>query len=177
VAAWSAASLRWWNLLGSGALLAALATALQVGWIWAAGFRPGVAYNVEWLAAAVGAAVIGLGLATWVAYSEAGRPDLGSQRSKRGLLWHLGGALLAGLMVMAGQEAVMWAAGLSTQQGSVYQYDVPGAVLSVVCGVLVPLVLAAMVLDLWLRRPRRKRSSRNFNPQKQRRRRYRSRHL
>jgi NO-binding membrane sensor protein with MHYT domain len=177
VAVWSASSLRWWSLLGSGALMAVVATALQAGWIWAAGFRPGVAWDAAWLAAAAGGLVIGLSLATWVALTEPGLPDQGSQRGRRGLLWRLGGALLAGLTVMAGQEGVMWAAGLSTQQGSVYQYEVPGAVLSVVCGVLVPLVLAAMVLDLWLRRPRRKRSTRNFNPQKQRRRRYRSRHL
>ena len=171
VVAAPAASVRWWSLFASGAVLAVLAAPVQAGWIWAAGFRPGVVWRVDLLAGAVAGMAVGLAIASWVVHSETG------QSSDRRLLWRLGGALLTGLVLMAGQELVMWAADLPTQQGSVYQQQVPGVLLSLVCGVLVPLLLAAMLLDLWMRRSLRNRSTRGFNPQKRRRRRYRSRHL
>lgn len=160
-----------WRLLLSGALLAALAVGLHAGWLRAAGFRPGVVWRTDALMAA--AAVLGLGLmlARWLAFSAA------VEASPRHVLWRLAAALLAALTLMAGQQAVLLAAGLEAQKASVGSGPLSGAVLSLVCGVLVPLVMAAMALDLWLRRqlrPRRGESGLQLQKRRKRRQRLRT---
>ncbi len=163
---------RTWWLLGAGVLLALAAAAVQAGWIWAAGFRPGILWQREWVALAVLVLVLGLSAAMWVAHSEA------AQASQRRSLWRAGGAVLAGVTLMAGQVMLMFAAGVPSQRGSVYQDQLPGFVLCLVCGVLVTLVMAGMSLDLMLRRQQRsERSAKDFNPHKRRKRRHRMRQL
>lgn len=163
---------RVWALLCAGLLLAAVAGAVQGGWIWAAGFRPGVLWRREWVALAAVALAVGLCTALWVLHSEAG------QTSQRRKLWRASGALLVGVALMAGQAMLMFAGGMHSQQGSVYQTELPGTVLCLVCGVLVTLVMAAMSLDLLLRRQQRsQRNRKDFSPHKRRKRRHRIREL
>ena len=58
---------------------------------------------------------------------------------------------------MAGQTLVSIAAGVNEQRGSMFENQLHGTVLSLVCGVLVPLAMAALALDLRLRRRQRPR--------------------
>lgn len=172
VVALPAAGTSLWRLLLSGAVLAVLALGLQAGWVLAAGFRPGVLWRRELLLAAAVVLLAGLMLARWMAFSPA------VEASPRRLAWRLAAAVLGAVAVMVGQELVSMAAGLSAQRGSLYERQLHGTVLSLVCGVLVPLVMAAMVLDLWLRRQQRpRRGEAGLQPKKRRKRRQRMRTL
>ncbi len=163
---------RTWALLGVGALLAVLALGLQAGWVWAAGFRPGVLWRRDFVAAAAVLLIIGMALAQWLAQATA------IQASDRRMAWRMAAALLAALTLMAGQQVMTAAAALGTQRGSLFHDQLAGTVLSLVCGVLVPLVLATMALDLWLRRQHSHHSGEGeFDPQKRRKRRHRMRTL
>ena len=163
---------RAWALLCAGLLLAMVAGALQAGWISAAGFRPGVLWRREWVAAAATVLAVGLTTAVWLVHSQTG------QDSQRRALWRASGALLTGVTVMAAQSVLMFAGGMHSQQGSVYKDELPSAVLCLVCGVLVPLVMAALSLDLQLRRRQRsQRNHKDFIPNKRQKRRHRVRRL
>jgi NO-binding membrane sensor protein with MHYT domain len=166
-----AATKRAWLLLIAGTLLALLAAGVHFGWLWAAGFRPGIVWRREYAAAAVILMVVGLSAAVWLAFS-----DILKDSEKR-TLWRLCAAALLGLGLAGGQELMIHAAGLVYQQGSVYEQQLPGAILSLVAGVLVPLVLTVMTIDLVLRRPARRRRGDSFNPQRRRKRRHRIRTL
>jgi NO-binding membrane sensor protein with MHYT domain len=144
-------------ILGAGALLAALAAGVQMGWVWAVGFRPGVIWRMEFVAVAGVFLLMGFAAATWISFSAAAR------EGRRRQLWRLGGAALLGLSLMAGQEILMAGAGLLAQVGSVYQREVPAALLCLAGGVVVPLVLSVMALDLELRRRARRRGGRDGN--------------
>lgn len=157
-------------LLGGGTLLTALAASVQAGWVWAVGFRPGVVWHTEFVVIAVGFMLLGIITAMWVAFSEA------AQSGRRRHLWRLGGAMLFGLTLMAGQEVLMAGAGLLAQVGSVYQREVSGALLSLVAGVLVPLVLSMQVLGLELRRRSRRHRGREGSDSLQLQRRAKKRH-
>jgi len=167
VAAALAATRRAWLLLGIGAGLALLAAAVQLGWLWAAGFRPGIVWRRQFIAAGVILLVVGLAAAAWLSFSDI------LKDSRRRTLWRLAAAALLGLSLVGGQELIISAAKLNVQQGSIYEHQLPSSVLSLVAGVLVPLILTAMSIDLVLRRPSRRRSSHYFNPQKRRKRRHR----
>lgn len=159
-------------LFASGALLAMAMVALQAGWVWAAGFRPGVLWRVELVGAAAVLAIVGLTLAQWMAVAPA------FQASPRRALWRIAAAALAALTLMAGQQLMTLAAGLHTQAASSYNGELPGTVMSLVCGVVVPLALVALMLDLWLRRhQRRQRGHGDFNPAHRRKRRHKMRTL
>lgn len=156
-------------LVAAGTLLAALAAGLEMGWVWAAGFRPGVQWPQDQVLAAAGMAAAGLSWAQWLAFSAAGK-------HRR---WRFAAAGLAGLSLMACLQLLSDAADLQTQRGSLFHDALTGGTeLSLVCGVLVPLVLAGMSLDLWLRRGHGgPHDEQGPNPPKRRRRRYRHRAL
>ena len=160
---------------GSGLLLAATAVSVQAGWIWAAGFRPGIVWQAGVLAVAAVLMAIGFGAAFAVANS------VGARQTRRRLGWRLAADGLAGLTLVAGQEIVITGAGLSAQLGSVYQRDLPASALSLLGGVVVPIVLSMMALDLLMRRRLRQRNRRGvsstLSPEhpRRRRRRYRTR--
>lgn len=159
-------------LFGSGALLALAVLALQAGWVWAAGFRPGVLWRVEFVAAAAVLATVGLGLAQWMALAPV------FQSSPRRSMWRIAAAALAALALMAGLQLMSLAAGLHTQGASSHSGELPGTMMSLVCGVIVPLALVALMLDLWLRRHQhRQRGHGNFNPTHRRKRRHKIRTL
>jgi NO-binding membrane sensor protein with MHYT domain len=144
---------RWWTLLVCGVGLALLTAGVQFGWIAAAGFRPGVLWRTDFLAAAVILLIVGLGAALGLGFSQA------IQEGERRHLWRLGGAVLAGLTITAAQQVLMLAANLTGQVGSVYLHEVPGAVLALLCGVLLPLVYSVIAIDLVMRTQGRRHSS------------------
>ena len=161
-----------WALLVAGLMLALVAGAVQGGWIWAAGFRPGVLWRREWVGLAAVVLATGLSAALWVAHSETGRS------SARRSLWRGVGVLMMGVVLMAGAALLMFAGGVHAQQGSVYRDELPATVLCLVCGVPVTLLMAALSLDLLLRRHQRsQRNPKDFSPHKRRKRRHRVREL
>lgn len=162
---------RWWALIGSGILMAAMAGAAQGGWIWAAGFRPGVVWDRTYLLLA--ALVMTVGFTAGLFVYRAERDEEGEGRRS----WRVGGAVLCGLALMIGQLLVVVAADLATQKGSVYRYQIPSTLLSLACSVLMPLTLSVMALDLSLRRRLRQQRRSTFSPQKRRKRRHRVRTL
>lgn len=137
--------------LGSGLLLAVTALGAQAAWLDSVGFRPGIIWRLEFMAAAGMLLAFGLIAGVWVSYSDAARAG------RRRRMWRVGGATLVGLALLAGQEIFMAGAGLLAQVGSVYKNEVSAALLSLVAGVVVPLALAVMVVDLELRRRQRRR--------------------
>lgn len=137
--------------LGSGLLLAIAALGTQAAWLDAVGFRPGIIWRLEFMAAAGVLLVLGLVAGVWVSYSVAARTG------RRRRLWRIGGATLVGLTLVAGQEVFMAGAGLLAQVGSVYKDHVPAALLCLVAGVVVPLAMAVMAVDLEMRRRQRRR--------------------
>ena len=146
-------SQRWWALLLAGWLLVALAAAVQVGWITAVGFRPGLRWREELAAGAVTLMVVGILSGLWTAFGDAAR-----QRD-RAALWNFVGALMVGLSIVGGQLLLMVAAGIEQQRGALYARPLSGAVLSLACGVVIPLVLAMMAVELAMRQPSRSRRS------------------
>lgn len=161
-----------WALPASGLLLALVALALDVGWVWAAGFRPGVSWRRDLLSAAAAVLLLLLPLARWLSFCAEG------EASPRRAVWRFLGVALAAVGLMAGEELLALASGVGTQLGTIHQHQIPGTVLSLLAGVLLPLLMGAASLDLWLRRhQRRRRSPGDFQPTKRRKRRHRIRTL
>ena len=171
---WLSRSQNWLALIGSGLMLAAVAVAVQVGWIIAAGLRPGIKWQFELLGAAAALTTAGFVAALWLAYSDA------SSDGARKTLWRVGAAALMALTLIAGQEVVSSSVALLSQVGSIYQREASATWLCLVAGAIVPTILAVLALDLALRNRGRLRSSRsggvelNLPKRRKRRRRYRS---
>lgn len=174
----------WWlwrqpgllSTLVGGALVAALAVGVQMGWVMAVGFRPGVVWRTEFVALAAVLAVAGAMVALWVAFSS------GANEGQRRGLWRLGGAALLGVSLLVGQEGLFFSISLAAQVGSIFHREVPAFVLCLLGGVLFPLLMSAMAFDLAMRRRSRRRSHKDagngFAPHpRRRRRRYKHRQL
>ncbi len=166
VAALTVSSRGWAVLLGC-AVLAGLGTGMQMGWIWAAGLRPGVLWDVPVVSAATLMMGVGMLGAFWMASQERE-----TRRHEPKNMTRLGSTLLLGLSLLVGQQLVLAGSDLGSQQGSVYRNQLPNSLLSLGCGALVPLTLVIMALDLSLRRDQsqRRRAAASFNPQRRRRR-------
>lgn len=151
----AAALVRWPTRVsdfGVGVALGALALAVQAGWLWAAGFRPGLNWRPEVLAAAFVVMAAGLSIALGLAFSE---PATVSRLRVR---WRLAAAGLAALALLAGQEILLAGLGLHTQVGTVFQRQLSAPLLSLLGGALVPIALGVVALDLrYGRRSRRRR--------------------
>ncbi|MCW5609357.1 MAG: hypothetical protein KIS83_01505 [Rubrivivax sp.] len=144
-----------WFALGFAAVwLAVVALVVQSGWIWAVGFRPGVTWRPEFQASALIVATLGVFAALYLCFIGGGK------EGRRRQLWRVGAATLLALSLVAAQEIVMAGAGLLAQVGAVYHREVPASVLSLLGGVIVPLLLVVMTLDLAMRRRQRKRDLR-----------------
>ena len=154
-AMWLSRSHKWPALLGAGLILTAAAVATHVGWLLAAGLRPGLRWNFQLVGAAVALGLSGFTAALWLAYSDA------SGDGARKTLWRVGGAVLMALTLVAGQEVIVSAVSLLLQVGSVYQREASSTWLCLVAGALVPIVMAVLALDLALRNKieRRRRGS------------------
>jgi hypothetical protein len=132
-------------LLGAGTLLTAASLAVQLGWLQAAGFRPGLRWEPALAGGAAAVALVGYTAAMWLAYSD------GSGHGARRTLWRLGAATLMLLTTLASQEVLLTAAGLTAQMGSVYQNEMPALWLALGAGAVVPTAMALLVLDVVLR--------------------------
>lgn len=171
---WLSRSQNWLALIGCGLLLAAVAVAVQVGWILAAGLRPGIKWQFPLLGVAAALAAAGFISALWLAYSDS------SSDGARKTLWRVGAAALIALTLIAGQEVVGSSVALLAQVGSIYQREASATWLCLVAGAIVPTILAVLALDLMLRNGSRRRSSRNggvelnLPKRRKRRRKYRS---
>jgi NO-binding membrane sensor protein with MHYT domain len=138
--------------IGASVVLAALATTVQAGWVWAVGFRPGLNWPIGYVAAAAIAMAAGAAVALGLAFSPA------SKEGRHRQYWRVGAAALLGLSVVAGQEVLVYGVDLSGQVGSAYGREISATVLCLAGGALVPLVLSVMALQIEMRRrPMRRR--------------------
>ncbi len=128
-----------------GLLLAALAAAVQAGWVMAAGLRPGVRWNPVMLAVAGSVMATGFSAALWLAYSDA------SSDGARRTLWRASAAALMALSLVTGQELVLSSVNLLAQVGSVYQREAASPWMVLVAGAVAPVVMGMLTLDLVLR--------------------------
>lgn len=152
---WLARRQGWVTLICSGVLMAAVAVAVQAGWLFAAGLRPGLRWNFQLVGAAAGVAAVGFSAALWLAYSDA------SGAGARKTLWRVGAAVLMALTLVAGQEVMTAAVSLLSQVGSVYQREASSTLMCLFAGAVVPTLMAALALDLVLRNKGDRRRHRN----------------
>jgi hypothetical protein len=141
-------------LAGAGVLVAVASLAVQFGWLQAAGFRPGLRWNVGLASGAAVTALVGYTAAMWLAYSDA------SSHGARRTLWRLGASTLMLLTMVASQEVLITAAGLAVQVGSIHQRELPSTWLALGAGAVVPTVMGLLVLDVVLRNHGDRRRSR-----------------
>lgn len=118
------------SIFASAGLLALAMMGLYAGWLWAADFRPGVLWRPELLGAAAVWSMGGLAVAQWIALAPA------FQTGPRRALWRIAAAAVAALTMMLGLQLMSMAAGLQVQTLSGNKDQLPGTVLSLVCGVL-----------------------------------------
>lgn len=153
----------WWltrrqNLLalfGAGMLISVVSLAVQAGWLFAAGFRPGLRWNLGLASTGAVVAVVGYTAALWLAYSD--RSSQGARRS----FWRLGAAAVMLLTIVTSQEVLISSVGLSSQVGSIFQRELSSTWLALAAGALVPTVMALLVLDVVLRNQGDRRKSRH----------------
>lgn len=141
-------------LFATGALLGLLALALQCGWIIAAGFRPGIEWSRDFVGAAAAVQVMVYSLVLWMSLSTTVN---GNDRSR---VWLFGAICLLLLGMAASQELLVVGADLTSQIGSVYSRHLPGTLLCVVAGAVVPMVYAFMLLRQALYRHSKRRGGR-----------------
>ena len=147
-------SVRWPAVLVGGLWIGAVTILLPAGWVFAAGFRPGITWRFDAVAVATVATGVGMCVALLMAFSESSRTD------HRRTMARLGAALLMGMTVLAGQQMLMAGTNLPAQVGSVFRTEVPSSLLCLVLGVMVPLVWSLLMLDLRLRRQEQRRLER-----------------
>ncbi|MBI5718570.1 MAG: hypothetical protein HZC37_12880 [Burkholderiales bacterium] len=140
---------------GAGVLLGLLMTALQVAWILAVGFRPGIQWDAVFIGAAALVSAAGTGTAMAIAF------PYGDRSRSYSYSWRIAAAGLIGLSFLAGYALLLFAADLPTQIGSVYRHELPGTAISLLGGGLLPIILLLMVMDLETRRRQRRRQSRS----------------
>ena len=138
----------------AGLFVGLLMTGLQVAWITIVGFRPGITWDKTFIGAA--AAVSGAGCSTAMAIAF----PYGDRARTYSYSWRIAAAGLIGLSFLAGYALLLFAADLPVQIGSVYRYALPGTMISLVGGGLLPIVLLLLIMDLETRRRQRRRQVR-----------------
>jgi NO-binding membrane sensor protein with MHYT domain len=146
--------MRWPAIIGGATILGLMAVLLPAGWVFAAGFRPGIVWRYEFAAAAVVFSIGVVCIALFVAYSEEGRT--GHQRT----FARMGAAVLMALAPLGGQQILLSGTNMPAQVGSAFRTEVPSSLLCLVLGVMVPLVWSLLMLDLRLRRQEQRRIQR-----------------
>lgn len=140
---------------GAGLLLGVAMTGLQVAWILAVGFRPGIQWDSVFIGAAALVSAAGTGTAMAVAF------PYGDRGRRYSYSWRIAAAGLIGLSFLAGYALLLFAADLPAQIGSVYRHELPSTAISLLGGGLLPIILLLMVMDLETRRRQRRRQSRS----------------
>lgn len=136
---------------GAGVLIGLAITGLQVGWMLAVGFRPGVQWQMAFIVAAALVSAGGAGTAMAIAF------PYGERARNYSYSWRVAAAGLIALSFLAGFALVLYAADLPTQIGSVYRHELPGGAISLIGGGLLPILLLLLVMDLETRRRQRRR--------------------
>jgi NO-binding membrane sensor protein with MHYT domain len=145
---------RWPHLLGGGAMIALVGLALPVGWLLAAGFRPGIAWRWDAVAVAALCGAAGTAVSLFMVLSNVARAN------HRRFMWRLGAALLMGISLLGMQQLLLVGANLPEQVGAVFASQLPSSVLCLAAGVMVPFVWSLLLLDLYLRRKEQRRLER-----------------
>jgi NO-binding membrane sensor protein with MHYT domain len=158
---------RWWFLLGGALVMAAVISLVQYGWINAVGFKPALRWQNEIISAAVVVVIVAVSIAVWVACADA------QESSRRRSGWRMGAAVVLALGLVAGQEVMNMASGLLKAKASTFSTALPASILSLVCGVLLPMVLGLLAMDLYSRNHRKRRRKSSFAPKPRGRRRHR----
>jgi NO-binding membrane sensor protein with MHYT domain len=158
---------QWWFLLGGALLLAVVISAVQFGWISAGGFKPALKWQPEVVSGAIVVVIVAVCIAVWVACADA------QESSRRRGGWRVGASVVLALGLVAGQEVLNMSSGLLRSKGSAYSTSLPASILSLICGVLLPMVLGVMAMDLYTRSKRKRRSKSTFAPKPRSRRRQR----
>lgn len=135
--------------VATAALLALLGALMQVGWILAVGFRPGISWRIELIAIGVLAMTVGFSIALMLTF-----PD--TDRKQRSEAWKLVAATLMGLAWLGGEALVLAAANLQVQVGSIYRHELSGSLTALIGAGVLPIVLAFVIVDLELRRRHRR---------------------
>ena len=136
----------WPAYIAAGMLIAGTALGVQTGWVQAADFRPGTEWNTVYLWAAGTIMVVGLVCSYVLVHVRSGLSSAGRMG------WRIAANVVAALSLVAGQELVVVGAGLGTQIGTVYADQLSAPMLTLVSGAVLPLVLLALGVDLFLRR-------------------------
>lgn len=139
-------SFRWPAVIAGGLMLGLITVLLPVGWVSAAGFRPGITWRHEAGAVAAFTAVAGMCGALLLTFSESAR----SSHRRRPMV-RVSAALLMGMTLLASQQMLMAGTNLKAQVGSVFRTELPSSLLCLSMGVLVPLLWSLLLLDLRLR--------------------------
>ncbi len=135
----------------AGACVGAFATAVQAGWVEAAGFRPGVLWRTEFLILAALVQAAAWSIAFWLALSAF------TAEGERALTWRATSVLMVVLATAGAQEVLITGAGLSAQVGSVYVRQLSGAWLCVFAGAVVPVAFGFLAVGLALQTDKRRR--------------------
>lgn len=161
-----------WAVAAGGILAASIAVGCQMGWVWAAGLRPGVLW--QWPLVGVATALCALGsiIGLWASGSQGSRRDYDNQSFMR-----RGASALLGVSLMAGHQVVVSAAVLSSQRGSAFREQLPGGLVGLACGVLLPLTFIVMAIELSMRNHARQQRLNTFRPERRQRRRHKIRTL
>jgi NO-binding membrane sensor protein with MHYT domain len=147
-------SRKWYATVGGGLWLGLVTVVIEMGWVNAVGFRPGITWRWEFVAAAALLLVLGISTALRIGFSES------SLVGPHHRSWRLGAAAMLSLSILVGQEVLLSGAGLLVQVGSVFRTEVPAPLLCLVFGVVAPLALAMMMFDLRMRRSQQRRETR-----------------
>lgn len=154
----------WTALIGSALCIAALAGSLQFGWLKLAGFRPGIVWSGTGIAVATAVEIVGIIISVWIAFG-------GDRDERKGAAWRLGGGGALALALIAGQHLLLVNVNLIAQSGTMFRDAMSVRWVFLAGGVLAPLLLSAMVIDLEMRaRYSANRSTRPPSPPGQRRR-------
>jgi hypothetical protein len=113
---------------------------LQVGWLLAPRFEPGLLWQPVWMLAAAGVLGLGMYFALLLAFGA------GGSRGAWRRVWRFGAALLGGAGVALGQAAVIEGGLLSAQTGAAERASVSATTLCTVAGAAVPVLLASLML-------------------------------
>lgn len=151
---WLGTRVTLFSTAGCGVLLAVVVTALQAGWIMAAGFRPGVVWRQELLAVAFVVQAVGFATALTLAFP-------GTEKHRGRVSWRLAAAAMMAFVGIAGHALVILSARLTVQVGSLYRSDVSASMLALAGGAIVPFALILLAVDLELRRRARRHQRRH----------------
>jgi len=138
-----------WGLISACALAGVITLLLEISVVWSIGAEPGLHWRTEPLLFALLVSTIGYGVSGWMVLA-AKRGSAQDRRSRRTLA-----GLVLGATILGASELVLTSAGLGKQSVSAYSHWIPDLAMSLLVGTGVPVVLALMFLDQYLKQQAR----------------------